>query len=71
MRWGVNPETERAILDLVDRLDPPGQAGLEADLRAAFGLPADRRERAIELVVRSWESRLELQAAPDTPSWLV
>jgi hypothetical protein len=61
---------ERAILDLRAGLDAAGQAGLEADLRAAFGLPADRRDRAVEVVVRSWESRRELEATPDAPSWL-
>ena len=66
----MNPETERAILDLRSNLDQAGQAALEADLRAAFQVPADRRDRAIELVVRSWESRRELQQAPEGAPWL-
>jgi len=67
----VDKDLERAILDLRGSLDEAGQAGLEADLRAAFSLPAERREGAIGLVVRSWQSRQELQSAPEVPSWFV
>jgi len=61
---------ERAILDLADGLDADGRAALEADLRAAFALPEEHRQRAMELVIRSWKSRRELQSTPDVPSWL-
>ncbi len=61
---------ERAILDLRAELDQAGRDALEADLRAAFSLPPERRDGAIEVVVRSWTSRRELDAAPATPSWL-
>lgn len=60
---------ERAILDLRAGLDEAGQVEFESDLRLAFSLPADRRDLALTRVVRSWESRRELQAAPDVPSW--
>jgi hypothetical protein len=66
----VDPETERAILDLRAGLDEAGQVAFEADLRAALSLPADRRDRALGLVVRSWESRRELQQAPQGAPWL-
>lgn len=61
---------EQTILELRDQLDDEGKAGFEADLRIAFGLPADQRDRALERVIRSWESRRELQATPDTLPWL-
>ena len=61
---------QRTILDLRASLDDDGQAGFEADLRAALSLAPERRDAALELVVRSWQSRRELQAAPDSPSWL-
>lgn len=61
---------ERTILALRDGLDDDGKAGFETDLRIAFGLPADQRDRALERVVRSWESRRELQSVPDTLPWL-
>jgi len=61
---------ERTILALRDELDDDGKVGFEADLRIAFGLPADQRDRALERVMRSWESRRELQSAPDTLPWL-
>ena len=61
---------EQTILALRDQLDDDGKAGFEADLRIAFGLPAAQRDVALERVIRSWESRRELQAAPDALPWL-
>ena len=60
---------QRAILDLRAGMDEPNQVAFEADLRAALSLAPEQRDRALELVVRSWTSRQELQAAPDMPSW--
>lgn len=66
----MDPTLERAILDLRAGLDADGQAAFETDLRIALSLPAEQRDTALGRVVRSWESRLELQAAPEVPSWL-
>lgn len=70
-RLRVNPETERAILDLRSGMDEAERAAFETDLRAAFSVPADRRDSAIDVVVRSWTSRRELKEAPEAPSWFV
>ncbi|MCU1369748.1 MAG: hypothetical protein JWO77_942 [Ilumatobacteraceae bacterium] len=66
----MDKTTERAILDLRAGLDEADQAEFESDLRLAFSLPSDRRDLALTRVVRSWESRRELQAVPEAPSWL-
>lgn len=61
---------ERTILALRDELDDDGKVGFETDLRIAFGLPPEQRDLALERVIRSWQSRCELQAAPATLPWL-
>ena len=66
----MDKELERAILDLRAGLDQADQGEFETDLRIAFSLPADRRQEALVRVVRSWESRRELQATPEAPTWL-
>ncbi len=66
----MEPTLERSILDLRAGMDDADHARFEADLRAALSLPPEQRDRALELVVRSWRSRQELQAAPDAPNWL-
>ncbi|MGN6695652.1 MAG: hypothetical protein ACTHN0_15855 [Aquihabitans sp.] len=66
----MDKEMERTILGLRDELDDEGKAGFEADLRIAFGLPPEQRDRALERVIRSWESRRELQATPGSLPWL-
>lgn len=67
----MDPITERAILDLRTGMDETERAAFETDLRAAFSLPAERRDGALEVVIRSWRSRRELAAAPEAPSWFV
>jgi hypothetical protein len=64
----MDPRLQRAILDLRDELDAADHDAFEADIRTAFSLPSQRREPAVEVVLRSWRSRQELQAAP-AASW--
>ena len=66
----VDKELERTILALRDELDAEGQAAFASDLRLALSLPPERRDEALARVVRSWQSRRELQAAPDSLPWL-
>jgi hypothetical protein len=65
----MEPTLERAILDLRAQMEEGDAAAFESDLRAALSLDVDRRDRALEVVVRSWTSRQELQGAPEAPSW--
>lgn len=66
----MDPTLERAILDLRAAMDEREQVAFETDLRIALSLPAERRDAALTRVVRSWESKRELQAAPDGAPWL-
>ncbi len=67
----MDPITERAILDLRSGMDEDERTAFETDLRAAFSLAPERRDGALDVVIRSWTSRRELKAAPEAPSWFV
>jgi hypothetical protein len=65
----MDPTLERAILELRAVMEEADAAAFESDLRAALSLDAGRRDRALEVVVRSWSTRLDRQRAPEVPSW--
>jgi hypothetical protein len=65
----MDPTLERAILELRADMDEGDAAAFESDLRAALAIEPPKRDKALEVVVRSWTSRRELQGAPEAPSW--